>query len=773
MSLCPRPAGMRRAATVLTALILSLFGMKAQNISGRAAQVNPFIGASTNTKTAKAVHGLGKTFPGATTPFGMVQVSPQTITGGDNGPGYSYEHRTIEGFAMTQMSGIGWYGDLGNIMVMPTTGRLLTLAGKEGTEGWRSAYDKQTEKACAGYYSVVLSDYDIRVETSATQHCGALRFTYPASKLSRLQFDLARRVGGTSTEQFVEVTGDHTIEGWVHCPPEGGGWGNGDGKAEYTVYFHAELSKPLTNYGFWSAEIPDGTPRRNFDVSSQAYQERIAKASIIREGKSMEGKHIGFFTEFPTEAGEQVELKVGISFVDIEGARRNFESEARGKSFATICQQAIDTWNRELGRIDVEGGTPDEQTIFYTALYHTMIDPRVYADVDGRYVGGDYKIHRSDATFTKRTIFSGWDVFRSQFPLLTIINPHVVGDMLGSLISLAEQSGKEYYERWEFLNSYSGCMLGNPAISVLADAYMKGIRGYDIEKAYRYAKNSSARFGNDELGYTPGSQGISHTLEYAYTDWCIARLAKELGKKADAKLYRQKGLAYRNLFDAEKHWFRPRNADGSWMEWPEDGRLREWYGAVESNALQQGWFVPHDVEGMVRLMGGRKSVVADLEWMFKNTPQDMMWNKYYNHANEPVHHVPFLFNRLGAPHLTQRWTRFICSHAYGNRVEGLCGNEDVGQMSAWYVLTASGIHQICPGDTRFEVTSPVFSRITFHLPGGKDFTVVAKGNSPSNIYIGRMWLNGRLLRRRHIDFLDIAKGGMLEMEMTDRCPCAG
>ena len=407
MSLCPRPARMRRAATALTALILSLFGMEAQNISGRAAQVNPFIGASTNTKTAKAVHGLGKTFPGATTPFGMVQVSPQTITGGDNGPGYSYEHRTIEGFAMTQMSGIGWYGDLGNIMVMPTTGRLLTLAGKEGTEGWRSAYDKQTEKACAGYYSVVLSDYDIRVETSATQHCGALRFTYPASKLSRLQFDLARRVGGTSTEQFVEVTGDHTIEGWVHCPPEGGGWGNGDGKAEYTVFFHAELSKPLTNYGFWSAEIPDGTPRRNFDVSSQAYQERIAKASIIREGKSMEGKHIGFFTEFPTEAGEQVELKVGISFVDIEGARRNFESEARGKSFATICQQAIDTWNRELGRIDVEGGTPDEQTIFYTALYHTMIDPRIYADVDGRYVGGDYKIHRSDATFTKRTIFSG------------------------------------------------------------------------------------------------------------------------------------------------------------------------------------------------------------------------------------------------------------------------------------------------------------------------------------------------------------------------------
>lgn len=759
----------RRSAALLSALLFGLASTVAQNISGRAAQVNPFIGASTNTKTARAVHGLGKTFPGATTPFGMVQVSPQTITGGDNGSGYSYEHRTIEGFSMTQMSGVGWYGDLGNIMVMPTTGRLYTLAGKEGAEGWRSAYDKQTEKACAGYYSVRLTDYDIHVETSATQHCGALRFTYPASDTSRVQFDLARRVGGTSTEQFVQVIGPHTIEGWARCTPEGGGWGNGDGKAEYTVFFHAELSKPFSNYGFWSAEIPDGTPRRNWDVAGAEYQRRIAEARIIRQAESLQGKHIGFFAEFPTKAGEQVELKVGISFVDLDGARRNFESEARNRNFATICQAAIDTWNRELGRIDVEGGTPDEQTIFYTALYHTMIDPRIYADVDGRYVGGDLKPHRQEPTFTKRTIFSGWDVFRSQFPLLTIINPHVVSDMIGSLVSLAGQSGREYYERWEFLNSYSGCMLGNPAISVLADAYAKGIVVPDIEKAYRYAKNSSTRFGNDELGFTPGMQGISHTLEYAYTDWCIARLAKALGKKEDAKHYMEKSRAYRNLFDTDKCWFRPRNADGTWIEWPEEGRLKEWYGAVESNALQQGWFVPHDVKGMVRLMGGRKAVCDDLEWMFSNTPQDMMWNKYYNHANEPVHFVPFLFNRLKAPHLTQRWTRFICSHAYGNRVEGLCGNEDVGQMSAWYVLTASGIHQICPSDTRFEVTSPVFSGITYHLPGGRTFRIVAKGNSAENIYIARMRLNGRLLNRRHIDYIDIMGGGVLELEMTDRC----
>jgi predicted alpha-1,2-mannosidase len=300
---------------------------------------------------------------------------------------------------------------------------------------------------------------------------------------------------------------------------------------------------------------------------------------------------------------------------------------------------------------------------------------------------------------------------------------------------------------------------------VLADAYAKGIRDYDAEKAYRYARNSSARFGNDRLGYTPGSLGLSYTLEYAYTDWCISRLAEWLGHPSEAKEYAKKGQAYRNIFDREKRWFRPRNEDGSWIEWPEEGRLKEWYGGMESDALQQGWFVPHDVSGMVRLMGGRRAAVADLEEMFRQTPQDMMWNAYYNHANEPVHFVPFLFNRLQAPWLTQYWTRFICQHAYKNRVEGLCGNEDVGQMSAWYVLSASGIHQACPGDTRVEITSPVFQRITFQLPAGKAFTIVAHGNSPENVYIQHARLNGKPYTKCHLDWADIVSGGTLELQM--------
>ena len=734
-----------------------------------ASYVNPFIGASTNVDAAGAYHGLGKTFPGAATPFGMVQVSPQTITGGDNGSGYSSEHKTIEGFSMTQMSGVGWNGDLGNFLVMPTTGRMFTSSGKDGgIKGWRSHYDKTSETARAGYYSVQLTDYNIKVETSATTHCGILRMTFPQNDQSRIQIDLARRVGGTAEEQQVSVTDDHSIEGWMRCTPDGGGWGDGEGHALYTVYFHAEFSRPFSDYGFWQAEIPEGQSRHNDDVAGETYQRILASAKVVRGGQSLQGKSIGFFTEFPTEPGEQVEMKVGISFVDLDGARRNFEKEVAGKTFEQVRREAREQWNRELGRIEIEGGTDTERTIFYTALYHTMIDPRIYTDVDGRYVGGDYQIHQSDGTFQKRTIFSGWDVFRSQFPLQTIINPELVNDMLGSLISMAEQSGREYYERWEFLNSYSGCMLGNPAISVLADAYAKGIRGYDVEQAYHYAVNSSAKFGNDRLGYTPGTLGLSHTLEYAYTDWCVAQLAKALGKKADEKDFLKKSEAWRLMFDKQKGWFRPRNEDGSWVEWPEQGRLQEWYGAMESNALQQGWFVPHDVKGMVRLMGGRDKVLKDLQWMFEQTPQDMFWNVYYNHANEPVHFVPYLFNQLDAPWLTQYWTRYICRHAYKNDVEGLCGNEDVGQMSAWYVLSASGIHQACPGNMRVEITSPVFSKIRFRQPNGKIFTVVAHDNSLENVYIQRLVLNGKPLKACHIDFSEIVAGGTLELWMGDK-----
>ncbi len=733
--------------------------------------VNPFIGASTSTGAAGIYHGLGKTFPGAATPFGIVQLSPNTITGGDNGSGYSYEHTTIEGFAFTQMSGIGWYGDLGNFLVMPSTGPLQTSAGRaeHPEEGYRSSYSKESEKASAGYYTVKLTEHNIKAEMTAAPHSGILRFTFPANQQSRIQIDLARRVGGTSTWQEVKVVDSHTISGYMRCTPDGGGWGNGDGKANYTVYFYAQFSKPLFKHGYWMPIIPPGSRKRE-DVESDRYQQKIAEAKVLRGPaiKLIMGQHLGFYTEFATTEQEVVLMKTGISFVSVAGAKANLQAEIKDWDFDGVRQKAKDLWNNALGKMDVKGGTEEEKKVFYTALYHTMIDPRQCSDVNGKYLGGDKKVHK-DKSFRRRTIFSGWDVFRSQMPLQTIINPRVVNDEINSLVTLAEESGNKYLERWEILNAYSGCMIGNPAVSVIADAYAKGIRNFNTQKAYTFAKNTVEKFGNGSKGYSTGGLSVSLTLEYAYSDWCLGQLAGMLNKKEDEKLYTAKSFNYRNVFDSTKGWFRPRNDDGSWAPWPEEGRMKQGYGTIESSPYQQGWFVPQDIPGMIALMGGREKALADLTSFFDKAPENMMWNDYYNHANEPVHHVPFLFNHLGAPWLTQQWTRDICARAYHNSVEGLVGNEDVGQMSAWYVLAASGLHPVCPGSPRYEITSPVFDTITVHLDPayakGKQFTIVARNNSPANRYIQRAWLNDKPYAQSHIDHADIIAGGTLVLEM--------
>ncbi len=736
-----------------------------------AAYVNPLIGASTDVKRAGILHGLGKTFPGATTPFGLVQVSPNTVTGGDNGPGYSFQHTTIEGFALTQMSGIGWYGDLGNFLVMPTAGKLVTNSGKENTpiKGYRSSYDKKSETAHAGYYSVDLTDYHIKAEMTAAPHSGMMRFTFPEHEQSRIQIDLARRVGGTSTEQYVKVLDDYTIGGWMKCTPQGGGWGNGAGQANYTVYFYAKFSKPLKNYGVWSAAIPDGVSRKRESVEAESFQSLTAGAEVINGCKEKKGKHLGFFANFATKKDEAVLLKAGISFVSMEGAKQNLTADISNWDFNEVRNKATALWNKALEKMTVEGGTTDQKTVFYTALYHTMIDPRSFADVNGNYPGGDGKAHTSQK-FTKRTIFSGWDVFRSQLPLQSIINPTIVNDMINSLVELADESGKHYLERWEFLNAYSGCMIGNPAVSMIADAYNKGIRNFNVPKAYEYCRNSVEKFGNGKKGY---SNGISNTLEYAYFDWCQAQLAKQLGHTSDAALYLHRSQNYRNIFDSSVGWFRPKKLDGSWLAWPAKGRLAQDYGCVESNPYQQGWFVPHDVKGLTELLGGKEKAIADLSNFFEKAPVSLEWNDYYNQANEPVHHVPFLFNRLGAPWLTQKWARLICDRAYHNSEEdGLVGNEDVGQMSAWYVLAAAGFHPVCPGDNRYELFSPLFNKATIQLDpiyasGGK-FTIVAKNNSPANYYIQSAKLNGKSYNKCWISHSDIVKGGLLELVMGDQ-----
>lgn len=728
--------------------------------------INPAIGAVTYGEKSENIHGFGKTFPGAATPFGLVQLSPDTRTGGDNGSGYSWNHKTIEGFSFTHMSGVGWYGDLGNFLVMPTIGKLNTNKGEDDNPeaGYRSRFSHDDETIEAGYYSVQLSDYNIKAELSAAPRAGLIKFTFPKNDSSRIQIDLSRRIGGTSTEQYIKIENENTISGWMKCPPEGGGWGNGGGKADYTVYFYCQFSKPLTDYGMWSVDIPYDWVRKREEVCSAPYQELVSNAKIHSGLKELQGEHLGFFTNFKTQKDEQVLVKSGISFVSVEGAKLNLETDIPDWDFDRVVKSAKSLWNDAMASVTVEGRSEREKEIFYTSLYHTMIDPRAFSDSDGQYIGADKKVHKTD-NFVYRTIFSGWDVFRSQFPLQTIINPELVNDEINSLIQLAELSGKEYYPRWEFLNSFSGCMIGNPAVSVVVDAYEKGIRNYDVNQAFQYAKNSVDIFGNTEYGFTPNS--ISETLEYAYTDWCVGRFAQSLGNTAAEKEYYDRSSNFKNIWNEEVNWFRAKDTLNIWKDWK--GKTTHGQGCVESNPYQQGWFVPHNIAGLGQLMGGEEAIKAELVNFFEQAPKDFLWNDFYNHPNEPVHHVPFMFNEIGLPRETQKWTRRICETAYGTDAFGLCGNEDVGQMSAWYVLASMGIHPINPGDNKYQITSPVFDKIELQLDkeyyNGNKFTIIAHNNSKENIYIKSIKLNGENLDRYWISHEEIVNGGVLELEM--------
>ncbi len=729
--------------------------------------INPMVGASTS-----VTYGEGKTFPGAATPFGLVQLSPDTITGGDNGPGYSWEHTTIEGFSFTHMSGIGWYGDLGNFLVMPTTGKLKTERGVQGGgDGYRSRFRHDGEIAQAGYYAVTLDDYGVRAEATVAPHAGILRFTFPQNDQSRLQIDLARRIGGTSTRQYVKVVDDHTIQGWMKCPPAGGGWGDGVGKANYTVYFYAQFSRPITNCGIWSAEIPAGWTRKREDIESQRYREVVAAAKVLPGCKELAGDHLGFYSEFSTTNGETVLLKAGISFVDLAGARENLEREISGWDFAAVRQKARGLWEKALQGVSVAGGSDSRREAFATAIYHSMLDPRAYSDLNGNYTGADGKVHRAK-DFTYRTIFSGWDVYRSEYTWLSLVRPDVVNDTVNSLMQQAELSGNGYLPRWEIVAAESGCMVGDPAVSVITEAYRKGIRGYDVQKAFELCRqsvdfqgdNGNHRKEYQQLGFVPGS--LSITVENAYFDYCAGRFAEALGKTDDAARLLKRSLNYRNMYDPAVGNMRAKKADGSWITW--EGATHYGQGCVESNPYQQGWFAPQDPAGLVDLMG-KDYFVQYLTEFFEKTPLTFGWNDYCNHANEPVHHTAYLYTYAGKPWLSQKWARVIMDHAYGAGVKGLCGNEDVGQMSAWYILSAIGFHPVSPVDGIYIIGSPLFDEVTLtldpHYYHGKTFTVKTRNNSVQNMYVQSARLNGQPLNRAWLRHSEVVAGGTLELVM--------
>jgi predicted alpha-1,2-mannosidase len=750
--------------------------------------VDPFIGAASTHPTKQELarlHNLdpsfegfhGKLFPGACLPDGMVQLSPDTILGGDNGAGYSYPNTTIQGFSFNHMSGVGAYGDLGNLLVTPTEGPLQTYWGETdhpGT-GYLSGYSKDTEVAQAGYYAVTLDDYKVRAEMTAALRSGILRFTFPQSPNSRVQIDLSHRIGGTSLHQTVKVADDHSIEGQIDCTGKGGGFRHGP--VNYTLYYRLEFNRPLHSFGVWSATLPPGP--ENGNQYEPEFVEACKSAQRLVDCREKEGQHLGFYAEFPTHDQETILVKAGISYVSLQGARDNVAHEIPAWDFDAVRKQAHDAWVQSLRRISVDGGTDAQKTTFYTAFYHSLIDPRLQSDVDGNYPGGDGKPHRAEG-FSKRTIFSGWDVYRSQYPLLTIVAPRIVEDQINSAVALAQENRTQYFDRWELMNSYTGCMCGSPEVIVINDAYQKGLRHFDAAKAYQYSVNTCRRDGNGPRGFSTGGHGISVSLENDFCDWNLSQLAKGLDKPEDAKIYAAQSQAYRMLFDPavswtydkagkERHegwkgWFRNRDSAGNPVPW--EG-LTSGNGGMESSILQNGWFVPQDIPGLIELNGGKDLFVQKLSEFFDRTPKLNQWNNYDNQPNEPSHLIPFLFNRAGAPWLTQKWVRRLVTETYSSAPNGLCGDDDEGQVSAWFVLAASGLHQACPGDPRFEIFAPLFDKVTINLDPdyskGGAFVIIAKNNSPQNVYIQSATLNGKAINRCWLNYSEITAGGNLEL----------
>ncbi|MFT7159761.1 MAG: putative alpha-1,2-mannosidase [Bacteroidia bacterium] len=746
--------------------------------------IDPFIGAVAKTKY------YGRTFPGATLPFSLVQLSPDTYTGGDMGSGYSYEHNTIEGFSFVHMSGVGWFGDFGNLLTTASNGTFHPNRGSvdQPETGYRSSFSHDSEVAEAGYYAVTLGNYKIKAELTTTQRTGVLRFTFPEDKTNRIQIDLSRRIGGTSTRQYIKVIDDTHIEGWMRCESDGGGWGNGKPERlgypiSYSVYFHGEFSKPFTSSGVWSAKIPEGQSRKDGDIQSEAYQKLIADSAVLDGIEEFEGDHIGFFANYPDlKANEQVLFKAGISFVDIDGARQNLQQELNHWNFDQVRSEAKNKWAVALDLIKIKGAKEEQKKIFYTGMYHARIDPRDFTDIDGRYFGGDHQIQQKKE-FKYRTIFSGWDAFRSHIPLLSIIDPKSTEDLVNSLVEKGKLGGMGF-PKWEIASNYSNCMLGDPAIPVVLDAYRKGIRGFDIEAAYALSKQTSLGPNTtrnrweeyNELGYVACDpdpirwrgyyKGVSATLENCYADWSVSQFAKDLNKSEDAEIFAKRALNYRNIYDDSVGYMRGKFKDGSWIPW--DGNLGFEQACIESNPLQQTWFVPHDIDGLKALLGEGR-FLSELEMLFDKTPKDFSWNEYYNHANEPVHHIPYMFNFTDKPWLTQKWVRTIMDNAYGTDPYGIMGNDDVGQMSAWYILSAMGFHPVCPGNNKYELGSPLFDEVEIKLDSryykGKYFKIIAENNSKENVYVQSVHLNGNQLDRTYILHEEIVNGGELLFTM--------
>ncbi|TYA55204.1 GH92 family glycosyl hydrolase [Formosa maritima] len=730
--------------------------------------VNPFIGTSK----------MGHVFPGATAPFGMVQLSPQTNfevmfeDGKYNTEtyeycaGYQYRDSTIIGFAHTNFSGTG-HSDLGDLLIMPTTGDLVLdpLETPEGSKGFYSTFLHSSEEASPGYYKVDLDSYNIQAEMTASERVGFHQYTFPKSDNAHIILDMVYNIyhhDNKNVWTFIRVENDSLITGYRQTK----GWAR-----DKKVFFAMQFSKTFKSYGH----------KKYDEVIYDGFYRRFNQTENFPE---MAGKDLRAYFNFDTEEGEKIQLKMALSNVSSAGALKNLEAEIPHWDFNKTYEETSDKWNKELSKIEVETLTEDDKTTFYTALYHTNLSPIIYEDVDGQYRGLDQNIYVSE-DFTNYTIFSLWDTYRALHPLFNITQPQRNNDMIKSMLVHHDQSVHNMLPIWSHYANENWCMIGYHATSVIADAMVKNVGDFDKKHALETSVNTANVRYFDGLGdyidnhYVPDEKSgssVSITLEFAYDDWCIAQMAKQVGNTSIETEFLNRSEYYKNVYDPKIGFMRPKLSDGTFRK-NFDPMDTHGQGFIEGNAWNYGLYVPQNIDEMVDIMGGKERFTQHLDSLFTMEIEDKYIEQHeditrdgiignYVHGNEPGHHIPYLYNWTGHPEKTQARVRMIMDTMYGPTVEGLCGNDDAGQMSAWYIFSSLGFYPVTPGSPYYALGSPLVKEAKIHLENGNTLTITAKNQSKDNVFVQSVSVNGKLIEDHLLSHQDIMNGGELIFEMN-------
>lgn len=715
--------------------------------------VNPFVGTD----------GYGNVYPGAQLPFGGIQISPDTDSDYyDAAAGYKYSHPTLLGFSLTHLSGTG-IPDLGDFLFIPGTGEIKTVPGthEKPEEGYRSRYSHDKEWASPGYYGVELTDYGVKAEMTSALRSGMFRFTYPKSEKAFLMIDMNHTLWQKCPWANLRQINDSTIVGYKLVK----GWG-----PERHIYFAATFSCKLDGFNI----LQDGKPV-------------IYNTSRFRSHMEAWGANLMACLRFQSTEGQEIYVKTAVSGVSTAGALENLK-ELDGLTFDDVRKNADQLWEKELGKYQMKGDLKAKQT-FYTSVYHTALHPFIFQDADGNYRGLDKNIQKAEG-FTNYTTFSLWDTYRAFHPLLNLVNQPLQADIANSMLAHYDKSVEYMLPFWSFYGNETWCMIGYHSCSVLADMIVKGVKGFDYERAYEAMKTTAMNPHYDclpeyrELGYVPfdkEAESVSKTLEYAYDDYCIAQAAKVLGKTEDYEYFMKRSKHYLNLIDPETKYMRGRDSKGNWrtpfspIAYQGPGSVHGWGDITEGFTMQYTWTVPHDFEGYMEV-AGKDLLLKRLDDMFttemdKDIPgaHDIQGRiGAYWHGNEPCHHVTYLYNWLGEPWKCQKWVRTIADSFYGNEPGSLSGNDDCGQMSAWHIFNCMGFYPVAPSSNKYSIGSPCVEAVTMTMSNGKQIEMTTKNWSPKNVYVKALYVNGKLHKSPFLKYEDICNGAKLHFVMSSK-----